>query len=159
MLQLAADDTAKIDSYQNLVVEAPRSGFETAIHLPANLSRRYIGAAAIAANGDVLGSTHVIDMENGLPVTIASNISSIRAPVKTPVKADLGATGFQVGAAILALAGAVYLIHYGWRRWIRQNDDTTLYTEIGGTMLRAWTTAKGRETGLLGSAEADGKEQ
>ncbi|PNY29792.1 Uncharacterized protein TCAP_00293 [Tolypocladium capitatum] len=133
---LAAGNATAINNYRNLIAEAPRRGFETAIHLGANATRRYIGAAALAADGTVLGSTSVIDMESGLPVATASDITSIRAPRK----ARLGATRIQVGGATrIRMAGAIFALavvvyaanHRVWRRKARRDTERAMYTEIG----------------------------
>ncbi|POR32805.1 Uncharacterized protein TPAR_06986 [Tolypocladium paradoxum] len=125
--QLAADNATEINDDKSLIAEAPRRGFETAIHLGADVTRRYVGAAALAADGAVLGTTHVIDMESGLPVITASDMTSIRAPPK----ARLGAAGIQMGGAIFALAAVVYTASYLRKRKTRRDAERAVYTKIG----------------------------
>ena len=130
--QLAADNVTKINDYRNLIAEGPRQGFETVMRIAANVTRRYIAAAAIAADGAVMGSSCVVDMENGLPVVVASDITSIRPPPKTKAGATkAGATGIQMAGVIFALAGVVYTANYLWRRKTTLNGESAAYTKIG----------------------------
>lgn len=66
-------------------------------------------------------------MENGLPVIMVSDITSIHAPPQTRPSA----TGIQMGGAIFALAGVVYTTNYLWRRKTRRDAERAMYTKIG----------------------------
>lgn len=56
---------------------ANKTGFETQIFLGDRTSYRYMGAAALDKNGAIMGSTFVIDMQNGQPVLMPSSIASV----------------------------------------------------------------------------------
>ncbi|RFU75764.1 arylsulfotransferase [Trichoderma arundinaceum] len=82
----ASNDHSTISNYTNLIAESPRNGFETALHLTnTNITCRYVGAAAVSTSSEVLGSTVVIDLQNGgNPVTVTSDIITLKPPSSTP---------------------------------------------------------------------------
>ncbi|EGR45719.1 uncharacterized protein TRIREDRAFT_67540, partial [Trichoderma reesei QM6a] len=68
----ASNDHKTINNHTNLLIQSPRQGFETIITLPStststntNTTRRYVAAAAVSSSGDVLGSTIVLDLQDG----------------------------------------------------------------------------------------------
>ncbi|KAL6867039.1 ASST domain-containing protein [Trichoderma novae-zelandiae] len=80
----ASDDHKTISNHTNLLTRSPRQGFETVIPLPRtnkSTTRRYVAAAAVSSSGDVLGSTIVLDLQDGgKPVTLTSDIISLEPP-------------------------------------------------------------------------------
>ncbi|KAL7822045.1 ASST domain-containing protein [Trichoderma gracile] len=89
----ASNDHKTINNHTNLLIQSPRSGFETIITLPStststntNTTRRYVAAAAVSSSGDVLGSTIVLDLQDGgNPITVTSDIVSLKPPAPPPV--------------------------------------------------------------------------
>ncbi|KAF7559154.1 hypothetical protein G7046_g5008 [Stylonectria norvegica] len=116
MQQFASDDATKINNREYIINISNRTGFETEIHLGSNFTRRYMGTAAISANGDILGSTSIYDMANGKPVMLASGITvgSIHSPpgVKQTGKRSIGLWGSGMCAFLVTITLAGYL----WRR-------------------------------------------
>lgn len=87
---MASDDAMNMDGHENIIARSARSGFETIIHLPSDIARKYVAAAAIDADGKVLDSTFVIDMSTGMPFFVKSIITSIEAlppppPAEEPI--------------------------------------------------------------------------
>ncbi|TFA98167.1 hypothetical protein CCMA1212_010042 [Trichoderma ghanense] len=89
----ASNDHKTINNHTNLLIQSPRQGFETVITLPStststntNTTRRYVAAAAVSSSGDVLGSTIVLDLEDGgNPATVTSDIVSLKPPAPPQV--------------------------------------------------------------------------
>lgn len=111
MFQLASDNDTTVSYYKNVIAESNRTGFETEIKLGQNYTRRYIGAAAISADGSVLGSTYVMDMETGQPVILPSGITSIKRPTKV-ASAAAGA----MGGSIFGISMVFYAVNYFWKK-------------------------------------------
>ncbi|UKZ77083.1 hypothetical protein TrVFT333_004801 [Trichoderma virens FT-333] len=111
----ASNNHSTINSYTNLIAEFPRHGFETAIPLTStNVTRRYVGAAAVSSSGDVLGSTIVIDLQNeGKPATVTSDIVTLKPP-STSASRDKGtstSTMGVMGGSIFGVAGIFYAVN------------------------------------------------
>ncbi|OTA08012.1 hypothetical protein A9Z42_0089470 [Trichoderma parareesei] len=89
----ASNDHKTINNHTNFLIQSPRQGFETIITLPStststntNTTRRYVAAAAVSSSGDVLGSTIVLDLQDGgNPITVTSDIVSLKPPAPPPV--------------------------------------------------------------------------
>ncbi|PTB66238.1 hypothetical protein BBK36DRAFT_1118859 [Trichoderma citrinoviride] len=121
----ASNDHKTINNHTNLLTQSPRQGFETIIPLPstdANSTRRYVAAAAVSSSGDVLGSTVVLDLEDGgKPATVTSDIVSLKPPSPPPAASAEGRSSNTssigvMGASIFSVAGIVYVASYFWRR-------------------------------------------
>lgn len=69
-----------------MITEADRTGFETTIELGPRDGSRYVAAAAVDANNEVLGSTVIYDMTTGKPAILSANIVSVEAPEEPPVE-------------------------------------------------------------------------
>lgn len=108
-----------MDSPDNLVLQANRTGFETKIYLGSNFTSRYIGAAALTTEGEILGSTAVIDMANGKPVMMPSRINSFNS---TPSKTTYGGTVGMLGGAFMAFGTVSAMVHFLYRRRLRMPD-------------------------------------
>ncbi|KAL7943554.1 Arylsulfotransferase domain-containing protein [Trichoderma barbatum] len=128
----AADNHSTISNHTNLIAKSPRHGFETAIHLTSiNVTRRYVGAAAVSSSGEVLGSTIVIDLQNGgKPATVASDIFTLKPPSPLTSTQPSSSSGDQsmdtststvgvMGGSIFGVAGVFYGGVYYWRRRAR----------------------------------------
>ncbi|KAL6828717.1 Arylsulfotransferase domain-containing protein [Trichoderma camerunense] len=124
----ASNDHSSINSHTNLIVESPRHGFETAISLSSqNTTRRYVGAAAVSSSGDVLGSTIVIDLQNGgKPATVESGIITLKPPSPSPPPSSSSGSRSTstssvgvMGGSIFGAAGVFYAGVYYWRRRTR----------------------------------------
>ncbi|KAJ6446733.1 hypothetical protein O9K51_01506 [Purpureocillium lavendulum] len=136
---LSHDDAMHINNPQNLIATSPRRGFETAIPLGANHTHRYVAAAALAADGSVLGSTYVIDMETGQPVMLASGITSVRGWTLTeavrPESYETAAVA--MGGVLVVLAVAAWMVNYcarrlaARRRSAQAHVDRAAYTKVG----------------------------
>ncbi|KAM5376294.1 hypothetical protein ACJZ2D_005665 [Fusarium nematophilum] len=74
---LASPYANHVNGFDNIVALANKTGFETEIFLGNRSSCRYLGAAALNKDGDILGSTFVIDMATGQPALMPSNIRDI----------------------------------------------------------------------------------
>ncbi|KAK0765857.1 hypothetical protein N5P37_001797 [Trichoderma harzianum] len=124
----ASNDHSSINSHTNLIAESPRDGFETAISLSSqNTTRRYVGAAAVSSSGDVLGSTIVIDLQNGgKPATVESGIITLKPPSPSPPPSSTSGSRSTstssvgvMGGSIFGAAGVFYAGVYYWRRRAR----------------------------------------
>ncbi|KAL6804834.1 Arylsulfotransferase domain-containing protein [Trichoderma sp. SZMC 28013] len=119
----ASNNHSSINNYTNLIAESPRYGFETAISLSSqNTTRRYVGAAAVSSSGDVLGSTIVIDLQNGgKPATVESGIVTLKPPSPPPSstsgsRSTSTSSAGVMGGSIFGAAGVFYAGVYYWRR-------------------------------------------
>lgn len=106
-VQLASDKPNDIKRDGIILAQSNRTGFETTIRLGRTTAKyyRFIGAAALAADGTVLGSTAVMDMATSGPVILGSGISTILAPRPPTLQIALG-----VSMAILGIL-------LGWRSY------------------------------------------
>lgn len=86
-----------------MVAVATSTAFETDIGLNET-TPRYIGAAAIGADGEVLGSTYVMDLHTGQPVMLSSGITRIKAPFRAPSVAAGAMGGTIFGVSMLFYA-------------------------------------------------------
>ncbi|CAM1505125.1 Fc.00g107620.m01.CDS01 [Cosmosporella sp. VM-42] len=108
----ASDNRTSINRHESLLIVSERAGFETEIQL-GNSTRRYMGAAALSKDGEVLGSTYVIDMANGRSAMMQSDITVDSVYPPPPALPQSLGSDFDfsklVGAAAVALAvvGAV----------------------------------------------------
>ncbi|TQV94501.1 Arylsulfotransferase-like protein [Cordyceps javanica] len=107
---LASDSAKTVSYYKNVIAQANRTGFETQITLDSSVSRRYIGAAAISAGGDVMGASFVYDMRTGKAVMQSSGITTINPPVKATAAAG------AMGGSIFGISMLFYIANYFWRR-------------------------------------------
>lgn len=128
-LQLASDNDTTVSYYKNVIAQSNRTGFETEIQLGQNFTRRYIGAAAIARDGSVLGSTYVIDMETGQPVILPSGITSIKPPTKV-ASAAAGA----MGGSIFGVSMVFYAFNYFWKKKPAVQEDQGEYSKVGAAV-------------------------
>lgn len=109
--QLASDYANTLNGHRNVVAVANRTGFETEIYLGGETSHRYLAAAAVTADGTILGSTFVIDMGTGQPCLMASHVTSIWPEMETTM------TNFVLmGMIIGAIATVSTLGRWFWRR-------------------------------------------
>ncbi|KAH7170043.1 ASST-domain-containing protein [Dactylonectria macrodidyma] len=111
MTQLASQYANTLDGHQNVIAIANRTGFETEIFLGGDKKHRYMAAAALAADGTILGSTFVIDVASGQPCLMASHVTSI-----WPVADDTMTKFVLVGMIIGAIATISTLGRWFWRR-------------------------------------------
>ncbi|KAJ3499304.1 hypothetical protein NLG97_g448 [Lecanicillium saksenae] len=107
---LASDTVDTVSNYKNVIAQANRTGFETQISLDNAVSRRYIGAAAISAGGDVMGASFVYDMRTGKAVMQSSGITTINPPVKATAAAG------AMGGSIFGVSMLFYIVNYFWRK-------------------------------------------
>ncbi|OAA72302.1 Arylsulfotransferase [Cordyceps fumosorosea ARSEF 2679] len=110
---LASDTPDTVSHYKNVIARANRTGFETQITLDngeGGVSRRYIGAAALSAAGDVMGASFVYDMRTGRAVMQASGITTVNPPVKATAAAG------AMGGSIFGVSMLFYIVNYFWRR-------------------------------------------
>ncbi|KFA77631.1 hypothetical protein S40288_08781 [Stachybotrys chartarum IBT 40288] len=157
---LASNNASTINGWENVVAVADRTGFETQISLGQDSTARYIGAAALTSDGAVLGSSFVIDMENGKPVLMASNINSVYPPTELDESPepndtdDAAETGrpdgsaaegeadsqgskfdnHQIGLAagfIFFLVIVCYAIRYLWKRRYSDAMEKGKYKRVG----------------------------
>ncbi|KAJ4158370.1 uncharacterized protein LMH87_008899 [Akanthomyces muscarius] len=107
---LASDTAETVSNYKNVIAQVNRTGFETQITLDSALTRRYIGAAAVSAGGDVMGASFVYDMRTGKAVMQSSGITTINPPVKATAAAG------AMGGSIFGVSMLFYICNYFWRR-------------------------------------------
>lgn len=127
MEQLASDSETGVDYYKNVIAKANRTGFETEVPLGDTFSRRYIGAAAVAKDGTVLGSTYVVDMENGKPVMLSSGITTI----KHPAKVESVAAG-AMGGSFFGISMMIYAVNYFRKKKPTSDASPGEYSKITG---------------------------
>lgn len=84
--QFATDDATNISKYENMILEVDRTGFETTIELGPRDGFRYLAAAAVDANNEVLGSTVIYDMSTSKPAALSANIVSVQGPENPPTE-------------------------------------------------------------------------
>ena len=108
--KLASDTADTVSNYKNVIAQVNRTGFETQITLDSALPRRYIGAAAVSAGGDVMGASFVYDMRTGKAVMQSSGITTINPPVKATAAAG------AMGGSIFGVSMLFYICNYFWRR-------------------------------------------
>ncbi|KAM3531763.1 hypothetical protein MY4038_004341 [Beauveria bassiana] len=136
---LASDTADTVSHYKNVIAQTNRTGFETQIVLLDGgggggvVSRRYIGAAAISASGDVMGASFVYDMRTGKAVMQSSGITTIRPPVKATAAAG------AMGGSIFGISMLFYIGNYFWRKRrgassssaVPLLEHTTTYEKVG----------------------------
>ncbi|KAH7329480.1 ASST-domain-containing protein [Stachybotrys elegans] len=139
---LASNNASTINGWQNVVTMANRTGFETQIYLGWNHTDRYIGAAALTANGEILGSSFVIDMENGKPVMMQAGIDSVFPPEdkeppapseEAPQQESPVSSSNNLGVAagsIVAIALVFYVVRYFWRRRYSDAGEKGRYKRV-----------------------------
>ncbi|KAM0252535.1 hypothetical protein ACHAQJ_007667 [Trichoderma viride] len=127
----ASNDHSTISDYTNLIVESPRQGFETTIPLTTskNITCRYVGAAAVSSSGDVLGSTIVIDLQNGgKPATVTSDIITLKPPSPSPPSPSPSPSAEEslststvgvMGGSVFSVVGIFYAGAFYWRKKAR----------------------------------------
>ncbi|KAK7427206.1 hypothetical protein QQZ08_006319 [Neonectria magnoliae] len=109
--QLASEYANLLDGPENVVAVANRTGFETEVFLGNMTSHRYMAAAALTAEGTILGSTFVMDMASGQPCLMPAHVTSIWPAVDSPM------TRFIVlGMIVGAVATLSTLGRWFWRR-------------------------------------------
>ncbi|EGX94421.1 hypothetical protein CCM_02692 [Cordyceps militaris CM01] len=125
---LASDTADTVSHYKNVIAHANRTGFETHIALDDAVARRYIGAAAMSAAGDVLGASFVYDMHTGKAVMQASGITTIRPPVKATAAAG------AMGGSIFGFSMLFYIGNYFWRKRgaAPSAEEHPSYEKVGG---------------------------
>ncbi|KAI9166521.1 hypothetical protein HJFPF1_02628 [Paramyrothecium foliicola] len=133
---LGSDNATAINGHENFIASANRTGFETEIYLGINSTHRYIGAAALTADGDIIGSSYVFDMENGMPVIMPSDITSVYPPSSPKASGDraeaLSAHNLTVGVgAVAALGLAFYVGRYFWVRRSSAGGEQGRYKRVG----------------------------
>ncbi|KAF5004220.1 hypothetical protein FDECE_9277 [Fusarium decemcellulare] len=123
---LASPYANSLNGFDNVVAWANKTGFETAIFLGNRTNCRYMGAAALGKDGEIMGSTFVIDMQNGQPVLMPSNINSIW-PKSEPLVSPFGAL---IIAGSLVSLGFVLARFFSRRLHWTTNYETTKYERI-----------------------------
>jgi hypothetical protein len=116
---------------ENLIVTFNRTGFETTWLLGGNYTQKYIAAAAVDADDNVIGSTYVHDMGTRHPVLLASNIVSI-APPSTVTESHFDNIIMTAGG-IMVFVAIFYGGFYFWRRHRASAGDvekTTQYERV-----------------------------
>ncbi|KAI1370975.1 hypothetical protein F4677DRAFT_322956 [Hypoxylon crocopeplum] len=78
---LADNSTDNLSSWDRVVQRAARAGFETFVGLET--SPRYVRAAALDADGHVLGSTDAVDMNTGDTVQVNGSVTQTTQPSST----------------------------------------------------------------------------
>ncbi|KAH7273108.1 ASST-domain-containing protein [Fusarium solani] len=124
---LASPYANRLSGFDNLVALANKTGFETQIFLGNRTSYRYMGAAALDKNGAIMGSTFVIDMQNGQPVLMPSSIASVW-PEAEPIISNKFGILMIVGCVV---SMGLFLGRFFSRRlhWTT-NYETTKYERI-----------------------------
>lgn len=123
---LAADAANDVSYYKNVITQANRTGFETEISLDNDVSRRYIGAAALSSSGDVMGASFVFDMRTGKAVMQPSGITTINPPVKATAAAG------AMGGSIFGISMLFYIFNYFWRKKLPlAPPDHPTYEKVG----------------------------
>lgn len=98
-----------------------------------------MAAAALAADGSVMGSTYVIDMETGQPVMLPSGITSVRpwslAEAVRPESYETAAVA--MGCVVVVFVGAALVLNRCARRLAARRRaakglvDRAAYTKLG----------------------------
>lgn len=103
------------------MTEADRTGFETTIELGQRNGTRYVAAAAVDANNEVLGSTVVYDMQTGFPAVLLANITSVEEPPAPPPTTSVSSYG-AIGGSVVAVAALGSILLWFWKRKSKQDD-------------------------------------
>lgn len=98
---------------------ANRTGFETEIYLGGNFTSRYMAAAAVTAEGEILGSTYVVDMANGKPIMMPSRITDLNV---LESQTTFSGAASMLGGAVVIFGIVSAAMHYVRRRRQRLSD-------------------------------------
>lgn len=123
-----------MNGHENVITSANRTGFETQIFLGDghNRTHRYVAAAALTAEGDILGSSYVYDMENGKPVILSSNITSVFPPASFHMSGGRVAVGtHSLGAGLGIMTLVVVGLYVARHFWVRRPRMVARYNKIG----------------------------
>lgn len=127
VLQFASNNSSGPYHHKDLIMTHYRSGFETSIMLKDHYDLRYIGAAAISKHGKVLGSTSIIDMANGKPISASSAVTleSIYHPSSSSHVSAAEYASVHLYAVIAGLAMVSLTGYFWWQSILRLYQAVT----------------------------------
>ncbi|VUC25397.1 unnamed protein product [Clonostachys rosea] len=125
----SSNNPLNISDYGNLHREAKRTGFETSIFLGSNSTSRFVGAAAVDKQGNVLGSSLVYDMQTGQPVLLKSSIDSVRPPQTKYYPKTLDSAGV-IGGGVAAAVVVFGLYMFRRRKCLPRDPESARYKPL-----------------------------
>lgn len=112
-----------MNGYSKVVAHVPRDGFETAIPINRTARLRYLRAAALDRDANIIGTSKILDMTNGTITEAALPVTSVNRPKKIAVQiypvTSIAIEDDRSMIFLLALVLAACCLYYiKARRWV-----------------------------------------